>query len=405
MARRSSRGKGAKGAIGVEVNTKITGIETYRVSLPRRRKHTWAGNYSPPGQGYIVVKLHVGGGVVGLGEAQVLKDWGGEYGSRYGEAPQTTEVIINELLTPLLVDEDVRRIEALHIKIDRFVKGYPYAKAALDVAMHDAVGKLYGVPVYQLLGGLVRREVPIAHSLGLMEIEAAIAEAQQVVDEGIRMLKVKVGVDAPRDIELVKRLRRTVGPGIQIRVDANQGYRTWKEALRVTRAMQEFDICFMEQPVEGLEAMARVAQATDVPIMADESAWTARDVLRLIEWRAAEMISVYYTKPGGLLKAKKLLAVAETGGLRCDINGSGEMGVGNAANLHLAASSPIIDLPGTIPVTSTAETVRTKVAGHNYLDDIITEPFVYKDGCLIVPEKPGLGIELDEAKLAKYREG
>jgi muconate cycloisomerase len=158
----------------------------------------------------------------------------------------------------------------------------------------------------------------------------------------------------------------------------------------------------MEQPCEGLENMARVAQNTEVPIMADESAWSARDVLRLIEWKAAEMVSVYYTKPGGLMKAKKLLAVAQTGGLLCDINGSGEMGIGNAANLHLAASSAIIELPGTIPVTSTAEIVRTKVAGHKYLDDIIKVPFEYRDGCMLVPEGPGLGIEVDEAKLRKY---
>jgi muconate cycloisomerase len=286
--------------------------------------------------------------------------------------------------------------------MDKFVRGYPYAKAAIDVAMHDAVGKLYGLPVYQMLGGLVRRAIPVAHSIGLMETDIAIAEAQAVVEEGITTLKVKVGVDAERDIDLVKRLRQTLGPNVKLRVDANQGYRTWKEALRVTRVMADYGIWYMEQPCEGLENMARVAQNTDVPIMADESAWSARDVLRLIEWKAAEMISVYYTKPGGLMKAKKLLAVAETGGLLCDINGSGEMGVGNAANLHLAASSNIIELPGTIPVTSTAEIVRTKVAGHKYLDDIIKVPFEYRDGCLLVPDGPGLGIEVDEAKLKKY---
>jgi muconate cycloisomerase len=289
--------------------------------------------------------------------------------------------------------------------MDRFVRGYPYAKAALDVAMHDGVGKLHGVPVYQLLGGLVRREIPLAHSLGLMEVDAAVTEARQAVDEGIQCIKVKVGIDPARDVEAVRRIRQAVGPKIRIRVDANQGYRHWKDALQVTRRMQEHDIWFMEQPVEGLENMARVAQATDVPIMADESAWNAHDVLRIIQLQAAEMISVYYTKPGGFMKSKKLLAVAETGGLRCDINGSAEMGIGNAANLHLAASSAIMDLPGSIPVTSTAETVVTKVAGHKYLDDLITEPFVYKDGHLLVPDGPGLGVELDERKLAKYRVG
>ena len=381
---------------------KITGVETYQINLPARIHHTWAGNYSPVGQGYIVVKMHVEGGIHGVGEAQVLKDWGGEHGSRYGEAPESTRVIINQYLAPLIIGEDVRRIENLHAKMDKFVKGYPYAKAALDVAMHDAVGKIYGVPVYQLLGGLVRRKVPIAHSIGLMETDQAIETAKQVVDEGITCVKIKVGNDARRDIDLVERIRRAL-PDVRIRVDANQGYRTWKEALRITRILADYDIWYMEQPVEGLENMARVARNTDVPIMADEGAWNAYDVLRLIRWEAAEMVSLYYTKAGGLMKSKKLLAVAETGGLQCDVNGSAEMGVGNAANLHLAASSAVVCLPGTIPITSTAEIVRTKVAGHKYTDDIITEPYVYEDGHLIVPDGPGLGIELDEKKIEKYR--
>jgi muconate cycloisomerase len=382
---------------------KITGVETIQISLPVRRAHSWAGLQSPIGKGYVIVKLHVEGGIVGLGEAQTLKEWGGDFGSKYGEAPQTTTIIINEFLAPLLIGEDVRQIESLHVKMDKFVRGYPYAKAALDVAMHDAVGKIYGIPVYQLLGGCVRREVPLAHSIGLMEKEVAIKEAEQVVDEGMKAIKVKIGLDARRDIDLVKAIRKAVGPDIKIRVDANQGYKSWKEALWVTREMQEADIWFMEQPVEGLENLARVAQRTDVPIMADESAWNAYDVLQIIRMQAAEMISVYYTKPGGLLRAKKLLGVAEAGGLHCDINGSAEMGVGNAANLHLASSSLIMDIPGTIPVTCLAENSPTKVAGHKYLDDIITDPFAYKDGCLMVPEGPGLGIELDESKVAKYR--
>lgn len=382
---------------------KIEKIETFLVALPARRAHTWAGNYSPIGQGYLVLKLHAGG-VMGVGEAQVLKDWGGEWGSKYGEAPKTTKLLIDEYLAPLIIGEDAREIENIHRKMDKFVRGYPYAKAAIDVALHDAVGKAYGVPAYQLLGGLVRREVAVAHSIGLMEADHAVEEARQVWEEGVHWVKIKVGLDGPRDIELVKRVRQAV-PGIKIRVDANQGYKTWKEALRVTRAMAEHDIEFMEQPCEGLEGMARVAQGTDVPIMADEGAWSAHDVLRIIRADAAEMISCYYTKAGGFLKAKKLLAVAETGGMRSDINGSAEMGVGNAANLHLAASSAVIDIPGTIPVTSTAEIVRTQIAGHKYLDDIIEEPFAFRNGCMVVPDKPGLGIVLDEKKLAKYRIG
>jgi muconate cycloisomerase len=381
---------------------KIAKVETFLVSLPRRRDHVWAGSLSPIGTGYVVTRLTLEDGTVGLGEAQVLKDWGGAFGAMYGEAPQTTKTLIDDFLAPLLIGEDVREIEKLHKKMDAHVRGYPYAKAALDVAIHDAVGRLYRIPVYQLLGGMVRRRIPLAHSLGLMETEAALTEAKQAADEGIKVIKVKVGVDPTRDIDLVRKLRKALGPGIRIRVDANQGYPNWKEALRVTRIMAESEIWFMEQPVEGLEGMARVAQATEVPIMADESAWTAHDVLRIIEKQAAEMISVYYTKPGGFMKAKNLLAVAETGGLHCDINGSAEMGIGCAADIHLAASSAILDIPGSFPVTSTAEKIVTRIAGRKYHDDIIKEPFRYEDGCLIVPEGPGLGVALDEAKLEKY---
>ncbi|MBM3487160.1 MAG: mandelate racemase [Alphaproteobacteria bacterium] len=382
---------------------KITGVETFRIGLPVRRAHTWAGNYAPIGRDYLFVKIHVDG-VWGVGEAQTLPDWGGEYGSKYGEAPKTSQLLIDEYLKPLLIGEDPRRIDHLHAKMDRFVKGYPYAKAAIDVALLDVLGKIANLPVYQLLGGLVREEIEIAHSIGLMEIDVAVSEAEAVFAEGVRCLKLKVGQDIERDVELVRRVRKAL-PAVRIRVDANQGYRSWKEALRATERMKEFDILFMEQPVEGMENCARVAQATDVPIMLDEGAWNAHDVLRMIRMEAGEMVSLYYTKAGGLSKAKKLIAVAEAGGLRTDVNGSAEMGVGNAANLHLAASSRIVDIPGTIPITSTAEIERTKIAGHKYLDDVITEPFAYKDGTLRVPDGPGLGITLDEKKIAKYRVG
>ena len=193
---------------------KIAAIETFVVSLPVRRPHTWAGNFSPPGRGYVVLKLTLADGTVGWGEAQVLKDWGGEYGTRSGESHETTRVVVGELLAPIVIGEDVRQIENVHTKMDKLVKGYPYAKAAIDVAMHDALGKLYGLPVYALLGGLVRRAIPLAHSIGLMEIDVAVAEAQAVVEEGITTLKVKVGVDAARDIALVERLRQTLGPEV-----------------------------------------------------------------------------------------------------------------------------------------------------------------------------------------------
>lgn len=384
---------------------KVTEVEAMLVSLPTRRVHTWATLTTAIGRDYVLVRVRSDEGIEGWGEAPVLKDWGGDHGRYFGESPATTLAVIRDYLAPALVGADPLALEGTYAAIDRAVRGYPYAKAALDVALHDLAGRALGVPIYQLLGGLYRDRVAVAHSLGLMEIDAAVAEAEQAVEEGIRTVKVKIGRDAIRDVEVVRQLRRALGDGIGLRVDANQGYPTAKLGLRVTRQMEEYAILFMEQPVEGIEGLARIAGAVDTPIMADESAWTPRDVLDLYRAGAAEMISLYYTKPGGLRRAQRVASVAEAAGMACDVNGSMEMGIGNAANLHLAAATPNITIPGSITINQPAEQPVTRIAGHFYLDDIITAPLQYEDGCLLVPHGPGLGVEINPVKLAKYRTG
>ena len=381
---------------------KITGFETFMVALPWRRLHKMAFPGEVLGR-YVIVRLRTDDGLDGLGEATVIKEWGGDHGRYFGESPELTVRLIDSVLGPTLLDQDPFDLEAAHRRMDLAIKGYPYAKAALDEAMHDLKGKALGVPVYQLLGGLVREEIPIAHSLGWMDYEAATSEAAAAVAEGIRTIKLKVGRDPTYDVRIVREVRETIGPDRDIVVDANQGWPTPKHAIAILRRMQEHGIRYAEQPVEGLARMARVAQAVDVPIMADESAWTAQDVLEIVERGAADMISLYTTKPGGLFKAKKVAAVAEAAGLPLNVNGSHETGVGNAGNLHLVASTAAVTEAGVFPVTSLRERQPTQMAGRMYLDDIVTRPFEYRDGCLIVPRSPGLGVELDMGKVAEYR--
>ena len=386
-------------------STKIRGGEVFLVALPIRRPHLWVGLTTPIGHGYVVLRFDLECGISGWGEAQPIGTWGGDHGSKYGEPPAVAATALREILLPAIVGHDVTRLDRLHERMNAVLRGYPYAKAAIDVAALDAIGRVHSVPVYQLLGGKYRDRVEVAHSIGLMEPEQAAREAAEVVAEGVKTIKIKIGVEAARDIRVVGEVRGAVGPVARIRVDANQGYGTWREAVRVIEALEKYDILYAEQPVNGLREMAAVSARSRVPIMADESAWNEHDVLEIIRLDAAQMLSVYYTKPGGPSRAKRLLAIAGAGGLPCDINGSAEMGIGNAANLHLAASSPEISLPGTIPITSTAESVTTQVASHKYLDDLIKEPFPYADGFLTVPDGPGLGIAVDEAKIAKYRIG
>jgi muconate cycloisomerase len=148
--------------------------------------------------------------------------------------------------------------------------------------------------------------------------------------------------------------------------------------------------------------LAEVARRIDTPVMADESAWTTHDILELSELGAAQCFSCYVTKPGGLHRARRQAELAADLGMYCDIGGSIEMGIGNAANLHLGVSLERAILPSVCPVTRLEGVDGPQVAGVYYLDDIVAERLRFEDGKVLVPEGPGLGIVVDEEKLAHY---
>lgn len=382
---------------------RISGVETFTVRLPTRRPHRFVGAMGPQTIGnYVIVKVEASNGLVGLGEATIMPTWGGDHSVYFGETVETTTHIVKDYLAPVIIGADPFGVEALLEKMDEAIVGYPYAKAAVDMALYDIMGKALAVPSYNLLGGLYRRRIPLAHSIGIMDIDSVVAEAKEAVGEGVRTIKLKAGIDGKRDVEAVRGVREVVGEGVGIMVDANQGYSSPKAAISVIRKMEEYGILLMEQPVEGLNWMTRVAGAVDTPIMADESAWTPQDVFRIAEMGAADVISLYTTKPGGLHRAKKVAAACEAAGLLCNVNGSIETGVGNAANLQLASSTSIVKLPCVIPVTTLKGREQTRLAGVYYLDDIVKEPYKYEDGFLIVSDKPGLGVDLDEEKVRLY---
>jgi muconate cycloisomerase len=382
----------------------IAAIELHRIALPTRREHKWTGLTEPIG-GYVLVKMTDELGAEGWGEAPALKDWGGEFGRYFGESPGTTVEVITRHLAPAVKGCTPGEIVDLHARMDHAIKGYPYAKAAVEFAAYDLAGKQCGLPVYRLLGGAIRRRIPVTHSIGLIGFGEAEQEVAQVVAEGIRTIKIKVGVDPDRDVEMVRRIRDTVGTGIALCVDANQGYRTPGEAIRTLRRMERFDLIYFEQPVEGIERLAQVARAIDVPVMADESAWNAHDIIQIIEQRAAQIVSIYTTKPGGLYRAMEAAAVARAAGIICNVNGSVETGVGNLANLALAAAAPAVVLSCVVPVSTPAEAQTGQIAGIYYKDDLIAQPMRLVDGAIELPTGSGMGIAVDKDKIARYRAG
>jgi muconate cycloisomerase len=379
----------------------IAKIELHHVALPTRREHKWTGLTEPIG-GYVLVKMIDAAGAAGWGEAPALKDWGGEFGRYFGESPGTTIEVITRYLAPAVQGLVPGEIGELHARMDAAIKGYPYAKAAVEFAAYDLAGRQSGLPVHRLLGGAVRRRIPVTHSIGLIGFEEAEREVAQVAKEGIRTIKIKVGVDPDRDVEMVRRIRETVGAGVALCCDANQGYKTPGEAIKTFRRMEKHDLIYFEQPVEGIERLAEVARAVDAPVMADESAWNSHDVIQIIEKRAAQIVSIYTTKPGGLYRAMEVAAVARAAGIVCNVNGSVETGIGNLANLQLAAAAPAVVLSCVVPVSTPAEAQSGQVGGIYYKDDLIAAPMRLLDGAIELPADAGMGIAADEAKIKKY---
>ena len=381
---------------------KISGFELFDIGLPNRRHHSWASKMVAPIGQHLIVRLDTDEGISGWGEAPAGMTWGGAHGRYFGESPLTVRVLIERHLMPAITGLDPRDMGVVHAAMDKAAKGHPYAKAAIDIACHDIAGKAAGVPVWRLLGGQFRDRIEVAHSLGIMPLDQCVDEAVAAVAEGARTIKCKTGLDPARDVEIVRRLRERLGDDIGIRVDGNEGYADVWEAIRVTRAQQAWGIMLCEQPVMGARALGLVAERIDVPVMADESAWNAQDILELVERKAAACISLYVTKPGGLWRARQQADLADALGLYSDIGGSIESGIGNAANLHLGCATRIARLPSVTPSSRPAGAAGPEIAGCYYLDDILTEPLRYEDGAVLVPDGPGLGIEVDPEKLAKY---
>ena len=381
--------------------SRIVSVETMLVQLPTRREHKWTGLTEPIGR-YVLTRMTDEDGFVGWGEAPALKDWGGEFGRYFGESSSIVALVIERYLAPAVKGMDPGNFAALHQRMDAVVKGYPYAKASVEFAAYDLAARRLGVPVHALLGGASRMRVPVTHSIGLIGIEEAEREVAKVAAEGIRTIKIKVGVDPKRDIEIVRVIRAAVGPDVELCVDANEGYASPGEAIRTLRAMEAYGLKYAEQPVMGIERISQVARAIDTPVMADESAWNAHDVVQIIAQGAVQIVSIYTTKPGGLYRAMEVAAVCRAAGILCNVNGSVETGVGNLANIHLAAAAPAVTLSCVVPVSTPAEAQHGQVGGIYYKDDLLAEPMRLVDGAIEVPTGPGMGIDVDLAKVGKY---
>ena len=330
----------------------------------------------------VLVELTSSSGIVGWGEAAPWEVFTGTAEGAFAA--------IDVYLRGQVIGAPIRAIRATTLAMDVALVGHGEAKLAIETAMFDILGKFSGLSVADLLGGRVRDSIPLSFSIADPDFDADLQRMRAMVPAGNRIFKVKTGVKShAEDMAHLEAMRNEFGDAIDLRLDYNQALEPFG-AIKILRDVDRFRPTFIEQPVPRncLAAMASFADALDTPILADESCFDARDLMDIIRLGAADAISVKLMKAGGLLKAQGLMAIADTAHLPGYGGTLWEGGVALAAGTQFIAATPGMSLG-----------CEFYMPHHVLTEDVLEERIANRDGAVIVPTGPGLGISVTEASL------
>ena len=343
----------------------------------------------------VLVKIYADG-VVGCAQIRPISP-----GHFVADTTHSVVAAIKEIYGPALLGKSIFDVESINEMFDNRLANNPAARAVLDIALYDAMGKALNTPLYNLIGGCCQPRIPLEWSVSMAEETATmVAESRRAVDEfGIRVLCLKMADHRGwrQDVKNFEAVRESVGPDVMIGVDPNTGW-TLADALSAVRELKKLGLGYIEQPVarRDLKAMAEVRRAADgVPVMADESIFTLQDAYALAEARAVDAFCIKLYKLGGITPAKKIAAVAQAANIQINCGGLAvQSQLEAAAGAHFYASTPASRTMGAAEfvfgLNATAQ------------DPICAESdFVVRDGHVDVPRGPGLGITVDDAALKK----
>lgn len=368
---------------------KITGIETIPIKVPiHTDKATVGARGAHTESPFLVLQIHTDEGIVGLGEVSCTPLWS-------GEDQVTAAHFIERVLLPVLVDQDPLDRGRLCGSMNAVLANNPFTKAGIEIALWDIAGKAAGLPLYMVLGGAVHNSIKTKYSVSGLEPAKAAAIAYWAVEQGFSAMKVKVGMDPASDLERVRAVRNAVGADIMLGVDANGGWSP-SVATRLVPHLEQLGIAFVEQPVPAGDPrwLARVRSAATVPIIADESLSTSPDALSLIAHEAADVFSIYIGMGGGIQEGVAIATIANAARLQCTIGSNLELGIAQAAMIHLAISQPAIQ----------SEIIPCDIISRFFYErDILQEPLPVEGGRAYRIDRPGLGVSLDWDAIQRYR--
>jgi muconate cycloisomerase len=362
------------------MNAQITSVKAILVDLPTIRAHQLAMTTMQQ-QTLVIVRLRSSDGI---GEATTIG------GLSYGEeSPEGIKLTIDTYLAPALVGLDATNINDAMLKLNKVARGNRFAKCAIETALLDAQGKRLGVPVSTLLGGAVRKTLPVLWTLASGDTQRDIEEAERLLAERRHnTFKLKIGRRSVRDdVAHVSKIKAALGERAKITA--------WNEvdAALGIEALESAGIDLIEQPTprEQRGALARLAARFIVPIMADEAVTGPEDALELVRGACADVFALKIAKSGGIYAMMRTAAIADAAGVSLYGGTMLEGSIGSMASAHGFAALPQLAW-------------GTELFGPLLLkDDIVTARPQYRDFDLHLPEGPGLGLHVDEEKLAFYR--
>ncbi|WP_280498236.1 mandelate racemase/muconate lactonizing enzyme family protein [Nocardia farcinica] len=364
---------------------KITRVEAIPFAIPYRKPLRFASGEVHTAE-HVLVRVHTDDGVVGVAEAPPRP-------FTYGETQDSIVAVIRKLFAPQVVGLTLLQRETVAARLARTV-GNPAAKAALDMAIWDALGRTLDVQVTELLGGYTDR-LRVSHMLGFDDPAAMVAEAQRMRERhGITTFKVKVGRrPIGLDLAVVRALREGLGEEVELYVDGNRGW-TASESARAMREMADLGLLFAEElcPADDVLGRRWLVSQLDVPFIADESVPTPADVTREVLAGSATAISIKIARTG-FTGSQRVHHLAEGLGLEVVMGNQIDGQIGSLCTVAFGAAFPL--------------TSRRAAELSNFLDmtdDLLTEPLDIRGGELTVRPGAGHGAEIDPDKLARYRQ-
>ena len=323
----------------------------------------------------ILVRIHTHEGIIGIGECAPFPMLVGE--------TQDTCFHVGKRIASLLLHKNPLEIADRMKEMDASIAFNSTIKSAFDMALHDIAAKEKGLPLYAFLGGK-KKTIQTDLTIGIGSPDKMAETAKSFVNNGVKIIKVKLGKNGAEDIKRIALIREAVGPTIQLRIDANQGW-DFPTALETLKALEKYDIAFCEQPMHHQldHLLPELKSAVRIPIMADESVFDHHDAERLIKADACSYINIKLAKSGGILEAIRIADTAAKYGMPCMLGGMVESRLGLTTKVHLAMAHDNIRFYD----------LDTCLLGH--LVDPVLSGARYNQYFLELDDQPGIGADID----------